>query len=118
MYVLGSNGGWWWALVAIIGLNTIFSLYYYARVLRVMYLRPSDRPALSVNPIGTLIAGVCALALIGMFVAWNPLDQLTRHYGKIYLSARAESPTTAPATAPTTAPVADAEAIRVSQVAP
>jgi NADH-quinone oxidoreductase subunit N len=118
MYVLGRNGGWWWALVAVIGLNTVFSLYYYARVLRVMYLRPSDRPAINPNPIGMLIAGVCALALIGMFVGWNPLDQLTRHYGKVYLSARAESPTTAPATAPSTAPVADAAAIGLSQVAP
>ena len=30
LWVLGHNGGWWWALVAVIGVNTIFSLYYYS----------------------------------------------------------------------------------------
>ena len=46
MWVLGHNGGWWWALVAVIGVNTIVSLYYYVRVVKVMYLEPSDAPAL------------------------------------------------------------------------
>ncbi len=85
MYVLGNNGGWWWALVAVIGLNTIFSLYYYARVIKVMFLTPSDEPALSANPLGATIAVGCAIMLVWMLVRYQPLYQLTGDYGKIYL---------------------------------
>jgi NADH-quinone oxidoreductase subunit N len=116
MRVLAENGGWWWALVAVIGLNTVLSLYYYARVLRMMYLRDSDREALSPNPIGTLISGVCVVMLVAMFIGWNPLNSLTAHYGKVHMAARSTSPTTAPSTAPATAPVA--AAIHESSVAP
>ena len=51
MWALGDNGGWWWALVAVIGLNTIFSLYYYMRVVKIMFLNPSDAADISVNPL-------------------------------------------------------------------
>src|SRR5581483_354422 len=85
MYVLGANGGWWWALVAVIGLNTIFSLYYYARVIKVMFLSPSDEPVLSANPLAGAISVVCAIMLVWMLVRYQPLYQLTGDYGKIYL---------------------------------
>lgn len=85
MYVLGNNGGWWWALVAVIGVNTILSLYYYLRVIKVMFLEPSDEPELSANPLAGTIAVVCAIMLVWMLVRYQPLDQLTRNYGKIYL---------------------------------
>jgi len=85
MLVLGSNGGWWWALVAVIGVNTIFSLYYYVRVLKVMFLEPSDAPALQPNPLGSTIAVACALMLVWMLVRYEPLYRLTGNYGKIYL---------------------------------
>ena len=42
MWRLAENGGWWWILVAVIGVNTVFSLYYYARVVRAMYLQESN----------------------------------------------------------------------------
>lgn len=87
MYVLGANGGWWWALVAVIGLNTIFSLYYYARVLRVMYLERSDRGALTPNPLGSAVAVVCAAMLLIMFLGFGPLTALTSDYGRIYTGA-------------------------------
>lgn len=84
LYVLGSSGGWWWVLVAVIGLNTIFSLYYYARVIRVMFLVESDKPALSVNPLGMALSVVCAIMLIAMLIGFNPLMQVTGKYGKVY----------------------------------
>ena len=31
-------------------INTILSLYYYLRVIKVMFFTPSDEPALSANP--------------------------------------------------------------------
>jgi NADH:ubiquinone oxidoreductase subunit 2 (subunit N) len=69
----------------VIGINTIFSLYYYARVIKVMFLSPSDEPALSANPLGGAIAVVCAIMLVWMLVRYQPLYQLTENYGKIYL---------------------------------
>jgi NADH-quinone oxidoreductase subunit N len=85
MWALGSNGGWWWALVAVIGVNTIFSLYYYVRVLRMMYLTDNEQPGLSVNPLGTAISVVCALMLVAMLVGYNPLWRLTSRFGRLHL---------------------------------
>ena len=85
MYVLGDNGGWWWALVAVIGINTVFSLYYYVRVLRMIYLTDNEQPNLSVNPIGTAISVVCALMLVAMLVGYNPLWRLTSKFGRLHL---------------------------------
>src|SRR5206468_1739990 len=83
MLVIGANGGWWWALVAVIGINTILSLYYYARVIKVMYLAESDGPPVSVNPLGLGIAMACAVILFAMLLGFGPLNSLTTHYGKI-----------------------------------
>jgi NADH-quinone oxidoreductase subunit N len=105
-YLLGvliQNGGWWWALVAVIGVNTVLSLYYYARVVKVMYLSTSDEPAFFPNPIGLAVSVLCAAMLVGMFVAFNPLQTLTRSYGKMYLgSSGAGSGTTSVKTASVT----------------
>jgi NADH-quinone oxidoreductase subunit N len=87
MYVLGANGGWWWALVAVIGINTIFSLYYYARVVKVMYLSTSDRPRVPANPIGAALALVCVAMLFAILVGFEPVKNLTRRYGQLYVGA-------------------------------
>jgi NADH-quinone oxidoreductase subunit N len=95
MYVLGANGGWWWALVAVIGINTVFSLYYYMRVVKVMYLNPSDKPELSVHPLGSALSVVCAIVLVAMLVGFQPLRTLTERCGQLYLgeaSAQAARP--------------------------
>ena len=84
MYVLARNGGWWWALVAVIGINTVFSLYYYVRVVRVMYLTDSDAPALSPNPLG--------VGLVLLFLGWGPLNKLTTSNAQMYLSAAQKAP--------------------------
>ena len=86
MVILGANGGSWWWLVAVIGLNTIFSLYYYARVIRMMFLKGSDKPVIHPNPLGSLIAVVCAAMLFLMFIGYGPLNKLTTNYGKVYVS--------------------------------
>jgi NADH-quinone oxidoreductase subunit N len=85
MYILGANGGWWWALVAVIGVNTVFSLYYYMRIAKVMYLMSSDAPALSFNPLGSAISVVCAVMLVIMLIGFGPLNNLTTRYGQVYL---------------------------------
>src|SRR3954447_1685528 len=72
LWVLFQNGGWWWILIVVIGINTILSAFYYFRVIRVMYLTPSDEPALFPNPVGTAIGVACAAILLLMLIAYNP----------------------------------------------
>jgi NADH-quinone oxidoreductase subunit N len=99
MAVLWANGGWWWALVAVIGVNTIVSLYYYLRVIKVMYLSPSERAELSPNPLGVGLAMLCAVLLVAMLVGYGAVDRLTTSYGRLHLDT--ESARAAPTTAPT-----------------
>jgi NADH-quinone oxidoreductase subunit N len=98
MGVLGLNGGWWWALVAVIGVNTIISLYYYVRVIKTMYLSPSDAPAVAVNPLGLGLAVACAAMLFFMFIGLGPLNNLTKTYAQIYRPQQAAQQQTALAT--------------------
>src|SRR5687768_2647943 len=100
MAVLWANGGWWWALVAVIGVNTIVSLYYYLRVVKVMYLSASERPALTPNPLGLGLAMLCAVVLVAMLVGYGAVDRLTTSYGRLHLDTESAR------VAPTTAPVA------------
>ncbi len=76
MWVIAENGSWWWIIVAFIGLNTIFSLYYYVRVLRAMYLETSDKPALRPNPAGVGLSLACAVMLLAMFIGFSPFTRL------------------------------------------
>lgn len=85
MYILGQGGGWWWALVAVIGINTIFSLYYYARVVRQMYLVDSDKPKFEANPLGAGLSFACTVMLVAMLIGFNPLLRLTGRYAHLRL---------------------------------
>ena len=88
MLVLGAAGGWFWALVAVIGINTIISLYFYARVLRQMYLIDTGQPPVETGPIGTMIATGCATMLVIMLVGASPLLSLTGKYGRMHLPSK------------------------------
>ncbi|HEX2972110.1 MAG TPA: NADH-quinone oxidoreductase subunit N [Tepidisphaeraceae bacterium] len=92
MYVLGQNGSWWWILVAVIGLNTVFSLYYYARILRIMYLVDSDQAPIRVHPLGGALSVACAAMLIFMLLAFSPLMKLTERYAKLYMPSNTQTP--------------------------
>ena len=83
LWVLIQDGGWWWALVAVIGINTVLSLYYYLRVVKVMYLEDQGQPAFTPNPLGAALSVVCAAVLVLMFVGFNPLTRLTRRYSDL-----------------------------------
>jgi NADH-quinone oxidoreductase subunit N len=85
LWVLIQNGGWWWALVAVIGINTILSLYYYVRVVKVMYLNTSDRPSFIPNPVGLGVAVLCAAMQIVMFIGFSSLSRITRDHSDVYL---------------------------------
>jgi NADH-quinone oxidoreductase subunit N len=65
-------------LLAIGVLNTVLSLFYYLRVVRVMILdaEPADRPAVTL-PLWSASGVFClavALALAALFAWWGPFD--------------------------------------------
>jgi len=87
MLALGTAGGWWWALVAVIGINTVLSLYYYLRVVKVMFFTQSDTAAFFPNPIGLTVAGGCAIMLLMLFFAYGPLGSLITSHSNLFLTA-------------------------------
>jgi len=85
MLALGAAGGWWWTLVAVIGINTVLSLYYYLRVVKVMYFSDSDSPGFFPNPIGLAVAAGCAVMLVVLFFGYGPLGSVTGSHSKLFL---------------------------------
>jgi NADH-quinone oxidoreductase subunit N len=85
LWVLFRSGGWWIALIVVIGVNTILSAFYYFRVIRAMYLESSDAPGFFPNPLGLAISGLCSVLLVLMLLGWGPLDRMTDHFSHLYL---------------------------------
>ena len=86
LWVLFRSGGWWIALIVVIGVNTILSAFYYFRVIRAMYLETSDAPSFFPNPLGLAISGLCAVLLVLMLLGWGPLGRMTDYFSHLYLS--------------------------------
>ena len=91
--VLVANGGGWWVLVAVVGVNTVLSLYYYARILKAMYFEgdapgtaSEPRPAAEFAgyPLGRGLSVVCAAVLVLLFVGAGPLASLTTACGRFH----------------------------------
>ncbi|HEV7300990.1 MAG TPA: NADH-quinone oxidoreductase subunit N [Tepidisphaeraceae bacterium] len=83
MTALIGNGGWWWTSAAAIGINTIVSMYFYLRVVKVMYLDESPLPKLRFAPLGTAIAGVCAGLLFVLFIGWGLVISGAERFGDL-----------------------------------
>ncbi|MCC7349700.1 MAG: NADH-quinone oxidoreductase subunit N [Phycisphaerales bacterium] len=83
-WALMQNGSWWWWLVGVIGVNTVLSLYYYVRVIKVMYLDDSSSAPIWPHPLGAGVAVVCAAILVFMLIAFGPINRLAGHYSHFY----------------------------------
>lgn len=83
-WALIQNGSWWWWLVGVIGVNTVLSLYYYVKVIKVMYLDSSTAPAVWPHPLGATVAVVCTAALVVMLLAFGPINRLAGDYSGFY----------------------------------
>jgi NADH-quinone oxidoreductase subunit N len=83
MAALISNRGWWWLPAVAIGVNTVVSLYYYLRVVKVMYLddAPVDAPRLRPAALGTMIALASSGVLVLMFVGWGAVVWAVDRFG-------------------------------------
>jgi NADH-quinone oxidoreductase subunit N len=85
LWVLAHGGGFGLFLVAAIVLNTALSAFYYFRVIRVMYLERSNdrsriRSSWTRDPLGLLLASVCAGGLVVMFFAFQFLYAFTSRH--------------------------------------
>jgi NADH-quinone oxidoreductase subunit N len=89
MLALFRNGGWWIALVVVIGVNTVISLYYYARILRVMYLEDRGEPRLAGPITARAVAITCAAMLVLMLLGFNALSRMTEGSGDLHQMAPA-----------------------------
>jgi NADH-quinone oxidoreductase subunit N len=66
---------YWLALVGI--LNSVISLYYYARIIKAMFLVKveGDHPSISISPLYTLLLAILIVPIIVFGVYWAPLTQ-------------------------------------------
>lgn len=63
-----------WALVAIAGLNTIFSLFYYLRVLKAMFIAPRPEGARTIQVPALMSAYVVVITLPILLMGASPLQ--------------------------------------------
>lgn len=65
-FAVATDAALLWALVTVVVLNTALSLFYYARIIRQMYLRGEREPAaaLAAPAGGKLVLHLCALVLL------------------------------------------------------
>lgn len=71
LWALGQGGLWWLVVVAVV--NTLFSLYYYARLVWVMYFDDDEKPAIRTPLAGQVMMMACAVALLltgTVFAPW------------------------------------------------
>jgi NADH-quinone oxidoreductase subunit N len=61
-------------LVVAVLANTLFSLFYYLRITRVMYFRRSDLAPLHVPGFVAVVLAVCGVGLLALFVGWGVLN--------------------------------------------
>jgi NADH-quinone oxidoreductase subunit N len=64
-------------LVAAVLANTLFSLFYYLRITRVMYFNQSDLVPVRVPGFTAIVLTVCAVGLLALFIGWGFLNSLS-----------------------------------------
>jgi NADH-quinone oxidoreductase subunit N len=79
--LINSGPQFYW--LAVVGLlNSVISLYYYARILRAMFIDPVEEPAtarLSVSPLFVTLLAVLAIPIVLLGVYWAPLSDLATY---------------------------------------
>ena len=83
-----NQGGWFYYVLALVGVvNSVVSLYYYAMVVRAMFLEaPAGEPSrLSVSPGYAFLLTVLAIPTVILGVYWRPLAELASASLGIYV---------------------------------
>ncbi|HZZ45027.1 MAG TPA: NADH-quinone oxidoreductase subunit N [Tepidisphaeraceae bacterium] len=85
LFALFRAGGWWWALIVTISLNTVLSAFYYFRIVRAMYFEPPsppNQPRYLGPPLILAIALTSSLILFSMLLLFSPMSRLTTHFSQ------------------------------------
>lgn len=86
MHSYGSQTAWssfsalGWFLVVVLVLNTLFSLYYYMRVVVQIALRDEGRPRLRAPFGGLALVNVCGIVLLLLFILAQPLKSTAERF--------------------------------------
>ncbi len=103
LYALGLGAGrqpWLWLLIVVLVLNTLFSLYYYARIVVAMFLRGEPRKdAATWTPpfAGLVMVNACALILLVLgTVGVRPMKMLADGYASRLYHGPPQPPLAAP----------------------
>ncbi len=64
LMALANEGGWLWWLVIWVCLNTLFSLFYYLRIMNHMYFKDDGRERLGASLAGVVMVNLCAVVLM------------------------------------------------------
>ncbi len=81
------RGGYWFDALAVVGIiNSVISLYYYARVLKAMYFErdPGDLPAVNQKSSAAAVATVLAVPTLALGVFWQPLALMARWSASLF----------------------------------
>ena len=81
-----AGGAWYWTLAVIGVLNSVVSLFFYARVLRAMYFESADgeQPAIRLATPAGAIAVVLAVPTLALGIFWQPLASLATWSGSLF----------------------------------
>jgi len=90
LVALGDMGGTLgWFLVIVLVLNTLFSLYYYVRIIVQMALMDDGQPVVR-GPVGGIaLVNVCAIALLALFLFSNPLKTAADRFSRTLIDPAA-----------------------------
>ncbi len=85
---LGKMGGTvGWVLAVVVVSNTLFSLYYYMRIVVKMTLKDDGQTPLRASPMGVGLVNICAIVLMVLFFAADPFRHMTERYSKNLVTA-------------------------------
>ncbi len=71
-----------WALIVVMSLNTLISLFYYMRIVVQMALRDTDRPAVRSPVGGVALVNLCAVMLLVLFLFAHPLKATADRFSR------------------------------------
>lgn len=80
----------YYSLFVVIVINTLFSLWYYMRIVIAMMLKDDGRPAIAAPTAGLVLVNVCGILLFLLLVRPQPLkDRADRYASKLFGGAAA-----------------------------
>jgi NADH-quinone oxidoreductase subunit N len=80
-----------WSLIVWASLNTLFSLFYYMRIIKHMYMSDDGRPKLAAHPAGVGLVLTCAIVLLlaGTFAVTPVRDRAQRYANNLFSAGAA-----------------------------